>query len=251
MPHQPPRGAAINAQTWLASTRSLSARHRAHPTSSTGTLDSPRPPRSAPNLAQVHMSRPSSHRPAGATASSLAATYGAHEGTVRSHARKAGVTRPDKVTGDVVDEYAAGMPAVVLAERCGVSVDTITRHARLAGITPPARSGTLPQDQVDQIVESYARGERIAAIGGRLGMGHRHVRAVLVAAGIQVRPKGRPPIPANTVEEITRLRHEGWSFARIGTHVGMSASTVRAASARHRRAQSCPEGSRNPNATTT
>jgi hypothetical protein len=59
---------------------------------------------------------------AGTTASSLAVKYGVHEGTVRSHARKAGAIRPDKVTGDVLGEYAAGMPTVVLAGRCGVSV---------------------------------------------------------------------------------------------------------------------------------
>jgi DNA-binding NarL/FixJ family response regulator len=170
---------------------------------------------------------------AGPRASSLAGKYGVHEGTVRSHARKAGATHPDKVTSEVLDEYASGTPAQVLAERCGLSVDTIIRHARLAGITSPGRTETLPRVRVDQIVESYARGEQIVAIGRRLGMGHRHVRAVLVAAGVTIRPKGHPPMPANKAEEITRLRHEGWSFARIGAQVGASASTVRAACVSH------------------
>jgi DNA-binding CsgD family transcriptional regulator len=170
---------------------------------------------------------------AGATASSLAVKYGVHEGTVRSHARKVGAGRPDKVTSKVLDEYASGTPAAVLAERCSLSVDTIIRHARLAGITSPGRTKTLPRVRVDQIVESYARGEQIVTIARRLGRGHRYVRAVLVAAGVTIRPKGHPPMPANKAEEITRLRREGWSFARIGAQVGASASTVRAACVNH------------------
>ncbi|MDR1151428.1 MAG: hypothetical protein LBK72_02930, partial [Bifidobacteriaceae bacterium] len=89
---------------------------------------------------------------AGATASSLAVKYRVHEGTVRSHARKTGATHPDKVTREVLDQYATGTPAAALADRCGVSVDTIIRRARLVGIRPPARSDTLSQDQVNQIV---------------------------------------------------------------------------------------------------
>jgi hypothetical protein len=109
----------------------------------------------------------------------------------------------------MVAEYATGTPAPVLAERSGLSVDTITRHARPAGIKPPARSNTRPQDQIDQIAESYTQGERTVTIAQHLGIGHQHVRRVLVAADVQVRPKERPPIPASKTEQITRLHPQG------------------------------------------
>ncbi|MDR1294726.1 MAG: hypothetical protein LBK59_07190 [Bifidobacteriaceae bacterium] len=91
-------------------------------------------------------------------------------------ARKAGTTRPGKVTPEVLAAYATGTPAAVLADQCGVSPDTITRHARLAGITPPDRCDAPAQEQVDEIVEAYAQEEQIVTIGQRIGMGHRRVR---------------------------------------------------------------------------
>ena len=161
----------------------------------------------------------------GATRKSLAAKYGIHEQTVGAHVHRAGVKRPVKVTTEVLAEYAEGVPATVLARQCGVSDETITRHARLAGITPERRR--CSPRPVEEIVSSYAAGERIVDIGKRFGIGSRRVRAVLVDAGVEIRPRGHKLRLADKQTEVMRLRGQGWSYVRIGDRLGVNASTVR------------------------
>ena len=161
----------------------------------------------------------------GATRKTLAVKYGIHEQTVGAHVHRAGAKRPARVTPEVLAEYAQGVPATVLAQKCGVTDETITRHARLAGITPGPRQ--CPPEQITGIISSYAAGERIVDIGKRFRIGSRRVRAVLVDAGVEIRPRGHKPRLADRRAEVMRLRGQGWSYARIGDRLGVNASTVR------------------------
>ena len=145
---------------------------------------------------------------AGATKKSLAEKYRVHEQTVRAHVRRAGAECPDRVTAEVLAEFASGVPVSVLAARCGVCPDTILRRARSAGILPELVG--LIADQVDRIIGLYQRGARITQIGNQFGLGVRQTRQVLTDAGVEIRPRGRRPMLDDRRAEVERLRGNGW-----------------------------------------
>jgi len=161
---------------------------------------------------------------AGATKKSLSAKYAVHTQTVSAHVRKVGAMRPEKVTDEVLADFAAGVATADLAERCGVTPDTILRYARLAGVQA---SHQLQQAEIEKIVDLYAQGVKIIEIGRRFGIGNQHARRVLDGAGVVIRPRGRRPMLADRQGEVMGLRSQGWSYARIADRVGVNATTVR------------------------
>jgi transposase len=104
-----------------------------------------------------------------------------------------------------------------------VSVAAIRRRARVVGVQAGPRQ--VGEETVGLIVELYGQGVRIVEIGKRVGFGHRRVRQVLTDAGVQIHPRGRRPAEGRR-DEVVRLRDQGWSYARIGRHLGVSPSTL-------------------------
>jgi DNA-binding NarL/FixJ family response regulator len=93
---------------------------------------------------------------------------------------------------------------------------------------PPSGDAAPPPKTIDQAVALCAQGARIVDIAKQLSIGHRVARRILVDAGVEIRPPGRVPRLSEHQTEVTRLRGEGWSYARIGRHFGVASSTVQA-----------------------
>lgn len=86
------------------------------------------------------------------------------------------------------------------------------------------------QADIDHARRLYESGLASPQLGRRLGYSATWLARVFKKAGIPVRPSGRPmttPAPSVDIDELVRLREDGWSYTRIGRHCGPSDDIVR------------------------
>ncbi|GAA3579841.1 hypothetical protein GCM10022197_41840 [Microlunatus spumicola] len=76
----------------------------------------------------------------------------------------------------------------------------------------------------------YEQGLSFAQVGRRLGYSATYLARRFKSAGIQARPEGRPlatPAPSVDLDELIRLREEGWTYPRLGERYGLSDDAAR------------------------
>ena len=89
---------------------------------------------------------------------------------------------------------------------------------------PQRRARRLTPDQLVELVAGYESGAQAKELATRLRI-HRHtVAAVLERAGLQPRQRGLTP---SQVDQASQLYDAGWSLARLGGELGVTANTVR------------------------
>jgi hypothetical protein len=97
---------------------------------------------------------------------------------------------PSNEVDQLVAAYRAGAKVKGLAATFGVSRDTICRHLNQRGVER-RNQGLQPQD-VPAATELYRQGWSLLRIAEKYDTTDMTVRARLAAAGVQMRPPGRP-----------------------------------------------------------
>lgn len=74
------------------------------------------------------------------------------------------------------------------------------------------------------MIARYQSGATVHDLGNRFSIDRRTVTTILRRHGVQIRRRGLTP---DQVDDAIHLYHLGWSLARIGTHMDVTADTVR------------------------
>lgn len=95
--------------------------------------------------------------------------------------------------------YLSGLSTTQVGERLGVDPSCVSRMLQRAGVpTRPSSSYAKPID-ADEIVRRYLSGQGVRRIKADLRLSDERVKAVLRAAGVQLRGPGR--VPASALRE--------------------------------------------------
>jgi hypothetical protein len=86
------------------------------------------------------------------------------------------------------------------------------------------RARQLGTDQIQQLIAGYRSGATVYELAKRLRIERRTVSAILHRNGVPMRRCG---LSDAQVEDATRLYDQGWSLARIGKRMDVTADTVR------------------------
>ena len=95
----------------------------------------------------------------------------------------------DKVTA-LAAAYAAGEPIKDIVDRFQVDQRTVQKYVRRQGL--PRRVQHLTAEEVEKAVQIYAEGRSVEFIAIHLGVSGSAIRRRLAAAGVTMRPRGRP-----------------------------------------------------------
>lgn len=87
----------------------------------------------------------------------------------------------------LVADYQAGAGVLELANRYGIHRATVTAHLRRRDVL--RRSTGLDVNERAEAVRLYRAGLSLRAIGQRLGVGRKTVRAVVISAGVAIRSR--------------------------------------------------------------
>lgn len=93
---------------------------------------------------------------------------------------------------------------------------------------------------LDEARRLYEQGLSFAQVGRQLGYSATYLARCFKVARIPARPEGRSlttPAPPVGLDELVRLREEGWSYPRLSERYGLSADAVRT---RYLRAKGLP-----------
>lgn len=93
---------------------------------------------------------------------------------------------------------------------------------------------------LDEARRLYEQGLSFSQVGRQLGYSATYLARCFKAAGIPARAEGRPlttPAPPVDLDELVRLREEGWSYPRLSERYGLSDDAVRT---RYLRAKGLP-----------
>jgi predicted HTH domain antitoxin len=88
----------------------------------------------------------------------------------------------------------------------------------------PRRARQLGTDQIQKLIAGYRSGATVYELAEMLGIERRTVSAILRRNGVPMRRCG---LSDDQVEDATRLYDQGWSLARIGNRMDVTADTVR------------------------
>lgn len=97
-------------------------------------------------------------------------------------------------------------------------VPTPTRRDR------PRRARQLGSDQVEQLIAAYQSGSTVYELAKMFGIERRTVSAILHRHDVPMRRCG---LTDDQVGDAERLYDQGWSLARIGDRMNVTADTVR------------------------
>lgn len=93
--------------------------------------------------------------------------------------------------------------------------------------------GRRPQTlDLERARRLYEAGLSFSQVGLEVGYSGTYLARCFKAAGIPVRPAGRPlttPAPVVDVQELVGLRESGWTFPRLAQRYGVSNDVVRTA----------------------
>jgi DNA invertase Pin-like site-specific DNA recombinase len=96
-----------------------------------------------------------------------------------------------------VDELVAlfkqGVSLPELVERFGVYHRTVMAHLVRRSVPMPTRG--LKREQTPEAVRLYEDGMTLTEVGLRFGVSQQAVRRAVAAEGVEIRPRGRRPLP--------------------------------------------------------
>jgi DNA invertase Pin-like site-specific DNA recombinase len=92
----------------------------------------------------------------------------------------------------LVQAYLAGSSVRLLAAEFQVNRHTVSAHLERHGIARHGQKQKLTADQVPAAIDLYASGSSLVRVGEHFDVNAETVRRALRAAGIVLRPKGRP-----------------------------------------------------------
>ena len=95
------------------------------------------------------------------------------------------------------------------------------RHALPGG---SSRHYRLDPDQTQQLIASYRAGSTVYQLAEEFGIERRTVSAILHRHDVPMRRRG---LTDDQIDDAERLYHHGWSLARIGDRMNVTADTVR------------------------
>lgn len=90
--------------------------------------------------------------------------------------------------------------------------------------TDSNRSYRLGEDQTQHLITSYQTGSTVYELADEFGIERRTVSAILHRHEVPMRRRG---LTNEQVEDAERIYEQGWSLARIGDHMDVTADTVR------------------------
>ena len=90
--------------------------------------------------------------------------------------------------------------------------------------TDSNRRSRLDQDQTQRLIASYQAGSTVYQLADEFGIERRTVSAILHRHDVPMRRQG---LSDDQVNDAERLYQQGWSLARIGNHMDVTADTVR------------------------
>lgn len=157
-------------------------------------------------------------------------------GTVRRHARAAGIVLPrsqDRPGWDIDTAKrlaSQGLPIRDIAAEVGVSHDTVRKALRTAGVSVAPRT----DERAAAVIGLHTNGEDLSPpqIAQRLGTTPATVRRILDRHGIPrsdaraTRSGGASRITPPPVDELTRLYEEHGSAINLARHLGIGHTTV-------------------------
>ncbi len=130
---------------------------------------------------------------AGRTPTQIAARAGCSENTVRNYLARHGLVRGPEAPASAAADYGRLGSIASVAELHGVSFATARRWLLGLGIQlKEAHRPTSADIDVQQASRRYERGESLAGIAADLGVGVNTLKRRLEAAGVVMRPRGRP-----------------------------------------------------------
>jgi DNA-binding CsgD family transcriptional regulator len=203
-------------------------------------------------------------RAQGYTATQLAEHFGVSQPTITYRLKREGLTLKD-ITPKSVSVGSSGRPIVhginleevkhlraqgytleQIAEHFGVTKPTIINRLgreglTLADITPGSvtivrgRRPTTHDINLEEIKRLRAQGYTVAQLAEHFGVSTSPIYATLERAGLTMKditpkssmPRARPHTHFIDIEEIKRLRAEGYTLARLAEHFGTSQTTIK------------------------
>lgn len=97
----------------------------------------------------------------------------------------------------LLHSYRSGTSIDQLCRSWRINSDTVYEHLRRAGVVPN-RVNKLRCQEISIATELYRSGLSLAAVGERLGVDAKTVRAALAAAGVPIRPRRGWPQNSDT-----------------------------------------------------
>jgi DNA invertase Pin-like site-specific DNA recombinase len=88
---------------------------------------------------------------------------------------------------------------------------------------PPGTARQLDTEQTQELIAAYRAGNTVYQLGDQFGIDRRTVGKILTRNGVQTK---HPGLSATDIDQATQLYEDGWSLARIGERLGVTATTV-------------------------
>ena len=115
---------------------------------------------------------------------------------------------------------------LVLAEGPELTIQPpALRHSGSTDRTGGNRHYRLDDAQTQQLIDSYQAGSTIYQLADQFDIERRTVSAILHRHDVPMRRRG---LTDDQINDAKRLYQQGWSLARIGNHMNVTADTVRA-----------------------
>jgi hypothetical protein len=114
----------------------------------------------------------------------------------------------------------------VLAEGPELTIQPPTpRHPKSEDSTDSNRHDRLDDIQTRQLIAGYQAGSTVYQLADQFNIERRTVSAILHRHQVPMRRRG---LTDNQIDDAERLYQQGWSLARIGNGMEVTADTVRA-----------------------
>lgn len=145
--------------------------------------------------------------------------------------RNRGRSRKYHFTSDQISNLArrhcSGEPSNDIAKDFGCSGAVITRTLKQYGHWDRSiRYKTRLTSQLREIAERYKAGESMGALGRAYGCTPANIHFILRKQGVQARPRGRAPVPQETLDWIRQQRKEGVTYKSIADALGITQNSV-------------------------
>jgi hypothetical protein len=115
---------------------------------------------------------------------------------------------------------------LVLAEGPELTIQPPTlRHSRPTDRTDGNRHYRLDDAQTQLLIDSYQAGSTVYQLADQFDIERRTVSAILHRHQVPMRRRG---LTDDQIDDAEHLYRQGWSLARIGNHMNVTADTVRA-----------------------
>jgi len=115
-----------------------------------------------------------------------------------------------------------------LVKACFTEVPEATAEVGVSEIVPPRPNARtmkrLNLAQIDLLTQRYLAGKTVHELGAEFGIARQTVSLVLRRNGVPMRMQG---LREDQRDEITTLRDQGWSYARLGERFKVDPWTVR------------------------